>query len=127
MWLILPQDSGTPINAQPRRGLSWVAVLIAVVVGAGILTGDGHSHIVGLVVIIFIAMMAMKLRGRKSWKTRKEFEKARLAWQRRLDEHAQQTNNQTYLGGNSFQIGSFYTEPSPDEDGTQSNSGFQIQ
>ena len=128
MWAVLPQTyTATPITRSPRRGLSWVVVIFAVIIGAVVMADDGHTAVFTIIVLVIIASLAMKARGRKSWKTRKEFEKARLAWQRRLDEQAQKGAEPTHLGGNPFQVGSFYSESPPDGDNSQNNSGFQIQ
>jgi phage shock protein PspC (stress-responsive transcriptional regulator) len=127
MWAVLPQTYNAAPVTRPRRGLSWLIVVAAVIIGAGVMADDRHTAVFAIIVLIIVASLAMKARGRKSWKTRKEFEKARLAWQRRLDEQAQRGAEPTNLGGNPFQVGSFYSEPPPEGENPQNNSGFQIQ
>jgi hypothetical protein len=90
------------------------------------MASDDRTPIVAIGFVILFVIMAVKLKGRKSWKSRKEFEKARLAWQRRLDEQSSQAA-ETQLGGNPFHIGSFYSEPPHQDDAQDPATGFQIQ
>jgi phage shock protein PspC (stress-responsive transcriptional regulator) len=129
LWLIVPEDSSTSASAlKPQRGPSWVLVVIALLIGLGILR-DGHflSTLVPIIAVAVVVFLVMKARKSSSWKARKEFDKARLAWQRRLDDQSVQSTT-TNLGGNPFQIGSFYSQrPSTPGDGPETQTGFQIQ
>jgi len=129
-WLVIPRSSasGTPAPAR-HRGLAWVVAVVALAIGAGMALNDHRSWIIAVVAFAAAAWVWLRIRGRRSWKTRKEFEKARLAWQRRLDQQASQANHTAYLGGDPFQIGSFYPQPPPDQPGAGDDptSGFQTQ
>ena len=124
-WMVVPQ-APTPTNPTPpppRRGLVWIIVVIALVAGIGITIRDHYAIIIAAVVLVAAVLIWRKIRGRGSWKTHKEFEKARLAWQRRLDEQARQAPPPTYLGGDPFQIGSFYPQPPPPSPGPANPPG----
>jgi len=127
-WVLLPKGS-TPASLTtppPRRGSVYAIVVFALFVGAASAIDDNRTLIIAVIALILLAPLVRKIRGRHSWKAHKEFEKARLAWQRRLDEQANQAARPTYLGGDPFQIGSFYPPPPPNQDDNP-NSGFQIQ
>jgi len=112
-WLVVPKGP-TPYGQPPRiakRSLIWVIAVAALIVGIIIAINDHTTLFVAVVVLLCALLVWRKVRGRGSWKTRKEFEKARLAWQRRLDEQARQAAPTTYLGNDPFQIGSFYSPP----------------
>jgi len=125
LWGVVPPDNPTPIKrTRSWRGPSGIIVLIALIVTIGLFSND-HFRLginVGLIPLIaaIIAFLILRTsRKQKSWKTGKEFEKARLAWQRRLEERADQfapPTTPTDLGGNPFHIGSFYPEYPTDED-----------
>lgn len=127
LWIVLPQGTSTPIGAnKPSRALAWVLLALVVAGGIGVMASDDRTPMVAIGFVILFVIMAVKLKGRKSWKSRKEFEKARLAWQRRLDEQSSQAA-ETQLGGNPFHIGSFYSEPPHQDDAQDPATGFQIQ
>ena len=136
LWLVLPQSTSAPALARtPRSRLAWVLVAVALFIGFISMVGDGYTNIgsiatpiIGIIVLVLAVTLWRKMKGRPSWKTHKEFQKARLAWQRRLDEHANHVARPTQLGGDPFQIDSFYPEPpSVQGDSQEHNSGFQIQ
>ena len=111
-WMVVPK-APTPYTQAPRRkhGLAWVIAVVALIIGFVITVNDHRTIVIAAIVLVGAAVVWRKVRGRESWKTRKEFEKARLAWQRRLDEQSRQAAGPTPLGGNPFQIGSFYSPP----------------
>lgn len=117
-WLLMPAGTGTP--GRTRRGPLWFVLVIAVVIGMANVAYDHRVLLVAVVVVAVALFLWRKLRGRTSWRARKEFDKARLAWQRRLDEQA---SPPTTMGNTSFQIDSFYPAPPPDDN----QSGFQTQ
>ena len=127
-WMIIPQgtSSYSPSPAQKKHGLVWVIVVFALLIGGLNAINDNRAPFLAIVVLLAAGLIWRNLRRRGSWKAHKEFEKARLAWQRRLDEQASQAAPPTNLGGDPFQIDSFYPAPPPDEDDNP-NSGFQIQ
>jgi len=131
LWLIVPEDSSNKaLGIRPQRGPSWILVVIAIIISIGIISDHsrGSAIVPVLVLVAALTFLIVKGRHRTSWRTRKEFEKARLAWQRRLDERSGQANTTTFLGGDSFQIGSFYSEQPPNNDDAQNPpTGFQIQ
>jgi len=130
LWVTLPAVTPTSPSAPPsatRRGLGWLLVIVALIAGIAIAASDHRTFVITAVVLGTALLLWRRSRGRQSWKTRKEFDKARLAWQRRLDEHASQAARPTYLGGNPVQIDSFYPQSPPNDDDTPTNSGFQIQ
>jgi len=115
-WAVIPRG-GAPAGAVPHRGLAWLVAVAALVITA-VTSARDHTDWIVVMVGLAIAVAVFwwiwrRLRGRGSWRTRKEFEKAKVAWQRRMDEQAAQANRTTYLGGNPFQIGSFYPTPPP--------------
>jgi len=124
-WILIPQaaSSGSP-TSPPRHGLVWVIVVFALIIGGLNAINDNRALFLAIVVLVAAGLIWRNVRRRGSWKAHKEFEKARLNWQRRLDEQANQAARPTTLGGDPFQIDSFYPTPPPDED---PNSGFQIQ
>ncbi len=110
-WAIIPEGALNPAlpAKAPRRGLGWFLLVGALTLLILSATGDQANLLVGVLVILAALFAWRRLRGRNSWRTRKEFDKARLAWQRRLDEQrAQAAPPPTYLGGDPFQINSFY-------------------
>ncbi|MDR0782554.1 MAG: PspC domain-containing protein [Propionibacteriaceae bacterium] len=120
-----PQYPGSP-RVAPRRGLPWI-ILVVILVTIPLSASRDLGPIIAVVVAFGIAAWIFrKVRGRQSWRTRKEFEKARLAWQRRLDEQAaSQVAPPTYLGGDPFEIGSFYSDPPQGDTPDNPNQGFQ--
>ena len=131
-WVLIPQSVSPSSPPRPRRrGLIWVIAVFALVIGTLNAINDNRALVIALVVLVVVAFLWRKIQGRGSWKAHKEFEKARLAWQRRLDEQASQAAPPTYLGGDPFQIGSFYPAPPPpgppETPDDNPNSGFQIQ
>ena len=128
MWMLIPVDrskSAAPGAAPVRRPVWWLIIMAAIVIGVVSSINDRATLIVAAIALIAGLIIWRKIRGNRSWKSRKEFQKARLAWQRRLDEQVQQAGSPTYLGGDPFHINSFYP-PTP-EDKDNPNSGFQIQ
>lgn len=113
-WAVLPVG-GSPASSSartPRIGLLGIGIAI-LIVGSMLSFHDSSSWFIGLVVIAIVIAIFRKVRGRRSWRTRREFDKARLAWQKRMDEQASQAAPDTNLGGNPFQIGSFYAQTPP--------------
>ena len=128
-WVLIPQGAASPYSPSPapqRHGLVWVIVVFALAVGGFNAIHDNRALFIAIVILIAAGLIWRNVRRRGSWKAHKDFEKARLAWQRRLDEQANQASPPTYLGGDPFQIDSFYPAPPPDQEDNP-NSGFQIQ
>lgn len=125
LWAVIPANTSTPTK-RPRRGLVWIIAVSALIIsGWSFLSDISNNWWVIVVIIVAVGLWVWhRLRRRRSWKTRKEFEQARLAWQRRLDEQAASSHT-TELGGNPFQIDSFYSQPPPD-DPSNPPSGFQF-
>ncbi len=154
-WVVIPEGPTNPMAPAPapRRGLGWSLLVGALTLATLSAINDERQLLVGIVFVVIALFIWRKARGKKSWRTRKEFEKARLAWQRRVDEQrAQAAPPPTYLGGDPFQINSFYSAPPPpytappnqpgpatpnpgsgpdssmpNPDDNNPNSGFQIQ
>ena len=135
-WVLIPVDPARtgPVRTPTRRSLGWsLFTVILVFVAINTLHGGSSAVVAPIVAASAFAITFLiyrKVRGSSSWRTRKEFEQARLAWQRRLDEQANQARQPTNLGGDAFRIDSFYPTTPPDE-GNQPqdnpNSGFQTQ
>ena len=126
-WLLIPPGPRDPNAAPGRRHSLWMIWLFPFVFVSWSIVRDNRTLIIAAVFIVIAIFVWRRTRKRGSWKARKEFQAARLAWQRRLDEQAQQSNHTTYLGGNPFQIDSFYPQPPPDGDTQppESPGGFQ--
>jgi|GEM_PF-1634759 len=125
LWMVVPRSSSGPFSSAappPRRSLGWVIVVAALIMGAAVTAYDHRSWIIAIVVVLIGFSLWRKLRGRHSWKTRKEFEAARLAWQRRMDQQATQATQTPNPGQDPFHIGSFYPQAPPD--GTYPPSGY---
>jgi len=131
-WIIIPiaATPGSSPKRPQRRGLVWAIVVFALIIGTWNAISDNRALFIAIVILILAAFVWRRIRRRGSWKAHKEFAKARLAWQRRLDEQANQAAPPTNLGGDPFQIDSFYPAPPPnpdDDNPNNPNSGFQIQ
>ena len=127
-WILIPQATSpySPTPTPKHHGLVWVIVVFALIIGGLNAINDNRALFLAIVILIAAGLVWRNVRRRGSWKAHKEFEKARLAWQRRLDEQANGASSPTNLGGDPFQIDSFYPAPPPD-DQDNPNSGFQIQ
>ncbi|MDR2896899.1 MAG: PspC domain-containing protein [Propionibacteriaceae bacterium] len=71
-------------------------------------------NLIWLPILIIIGLVLRKRwRKRPSWRAQQEFEKARLAWQRRIDQQRYTAGQAPWTpSGTDFQIGSFYsTDP----------------
>jgi len=129
LWLTLPTNTAGPF-VRRRRGLAWIIVVCVLAAGTISVLNDNRVILIGLVVLVVALLVWRRLRRRRPWRAQKEFEKARLAWQRRLDEHAAQASRPTALGGDPFHIDSFFSTPPPGtdiRDGDEPPSGFQTQ
>jgi phage shock protein PspC (stress-responsive transcriptional regulator) len=123
-WAIIPKGAqyGVTVPVAPRHGIIWVLAVAALII-AGFSLIDEPRNVIGAGVICLIGLAIWRRsRRRGSWRTRKEFDKARLAWQRRLDEQRAQSASPTYLGGDPFQINSFYPA-TPDYPGGYAGPG----
>lgn len=131
-WLVLPAGPATPTPSPPQRGqhrgLAWVIVVCALILAGVNAIHDHRTIFIAVVVLVIAVFIWRKARTRTSWKAHRDFEKARLAWQRRIDEQASNANPPTTLGGDPFHIDSFYPPSPPDEeDPNNPSSGFQTQ
>lgn len=130
-WVLMPQGPAHLTVPAAPAGRRWIAIAILALITAGFLAraNDVVGRLPAIVVVGGLAVVVVALlRRRGSRKTRRDFDRARLAWQRRLDERAQQARRTTYLGGDPFQIGTFYPSPPPEAgDGSDNPSGFQTQ
>ncbi|MDR2973382.1 MAG: PspC domain-containing protein [Propionibacteriaceae bacterium] len=148
-WMLLPATNrpNQPPTRQPaRRGGAWTIAIIALIAAIVVFANDHMSFLLWLVPVAIALLIWRRVRGRGSWRAKREFEQARLAWQRRLDEQRAQSAPPANLGGNPFQIGSFYPQSptyppgqyptqssgqagysDPDQRRDNPTSGFQIQ
>ena len=131
-WVLIPPDPsrapGGPRRRGPQgpKGVAWTIFVIVL----AIIAIASAKHVAPIAIAIGAAVITgliyRKVRGGRSWRTRKEFEKARLAWQRRLDEQAAYPPQD--LSTDPFQITSFYPQPPDDHPNTNdTTSGFQTQ
>jgi len=108
-WIFMPAADSSSPRSRARHVPLWVFIIFLII--AANMIGHNAYIIAAMVVVVLVALVWGRLRHRRSWRTSREFEKARLAWQRRIEERTGSETWSTYAGDGNLHIDSFFPQP----------------